>query len=466
MRITMWIAGVAIVGATFGLAQPPLEITGILGGEKPIAIVNGKMLQVGEEIDGVEVLEIGQYEVKFRYEGQVFAREVGKKEDKEESHDGYRGALKEKLDTEEPTVDLLRSVLASFPYERGERCTFDESRRMLEFLEASNVGSHDGGRSVAGILKSGYEVTIWPHSYDKPYCHGIRFGRTYSGGRYYGSTKAYFEICKDELPEPEAVPVARVEPTEQPEPRPTRRAPAAKPAPAVRSTAPRAAAQPQPEGDAGQQFSGFIQYSAKFAFGKDLKAGDYVKYSMMGEEDNPFYDSSMEVYRKQGHEVWVKEVIERNEVHYVVDLSRMKLVRAFGVAGGAETDIPLADEKNIQQLYDQFNEMTGGGAMGRGTRFERAKELKDITVPAGTFRCSLVEPYMPPEQTQGMMPEHVEMWKGVSRICFSEKVPRLLPFMKILAGIQQMASFDALQMGNGGIVKFGSFELAEYRKGK
>jgi len=63
------------------VAQPDLEVSGIVVGEgESLAIVNGKMVKAGDEIDGVKVIEIGEGAVKFKYKDDVFIKQLGERD--------------------------------------------------------------------------------------------------------------------------------------------------------------------------------------------------------------------------------------------------------------------------------------------------------------------------------------------------------------------------------------------------
>ena len=49
--IVIWVVGLSLIYLNMSLAQPDLEVTGTIGGEEPIAIVNGEGVKVGDEVD-------------------------------------------------------------------------------------------------------------------------------------------------------------------------------------------------------------------------------------------------------------------------------------------------------------------------------------------------------------------------------------------------------------------------------
>jgi hypothetical protein len=58
-------------------APPSLRLSGVLWDEtKPIAILNGKPLTVGEEVDGARVVKIDLDGVKVRYNGREYVLSV------------------------------------------------------------------------------------------------------------------------------------------------------------------------------------------------------------------------------------------------------------------------------------------------------------------------------------------------------------------------------------------------------
>jgi len=57
-------------------AKLRLEVSGTIGGKEPRAIVNGKLMKVGDVVGGAEIIAIDENSVKFKYENMVFFRAV------------------------------------------------------------------------------------------------------------------------------------------------------------------------------------------------------------------------------------------------------------------------------------------------------------------------------------------------------------------------------------------------------
>jgi hypothetical protein len=93
-----------------------------------------------------------------------------------------------------PSENVIRAELREFNYNRGYT-SISEAKEILIFLGAEEI-SLSTSKYVSGKFGSGAEITIWPNTYDKANCYGIRFGKPLSGRPYFGSNDSYFEVCK------------------------------------------------------------------------------------------------------------------------------------------------------------------------------------------------------------------------------------------------------------------------------
>jgi hypothetical protein len=76
-------AGTTTPGATEpAIEWPLLSLSGIVGrGENGAAIISGRVLGVGETIDGVELIRIERQGVTLKYEGRTRFLKVGRQTD-------------------------------------------------------------------------------------------------------------------------------------------------------------------------------------------------------------------------------------------------------------------------------------------------------------------------------------------------------------------------------------------------
>ncbi|UCD15800.1 MAG: DUF805 domain-containing protein [Candidatus Omnitrophota bacterium] len=58
---------------------PDIHVTGVIYDGEPVVIINGKVAKEGDSVDGVEVIEVSEEEVKLKYQGNIFVRKLGVK---------------------------------------------------------------------------------------------------------------------------------------------------------------------------------------------------------------------------------------------------------------------------------------------------------------------------------------------------------------------------------------------------
>jgi len=68
------------------LAKSGIEVTGIIHKDTPIAIINDKIVQEGDEIDGYLIEKIGSNYVKLRYENKLIVKNVTGKQLSQETN--------------------------------------------------------------------------------------------------------------------------------------------------------------------------------------------------------------------------------------------------------------------------------------------------------------------------------------------------------------------------------------------
>ena len=206
------------------------------------------------------------------------------------------------------------------------------------------------------------------------------------------------------------------------------------------------------------------QYTVPYRFDKALKVGNWVKYQIVREGEEP-QEMELKVTTKEGRGVWIVEKVAGNEFHLLVDLNKMKLLKCFRIdeKGEKESVTPLGDEelaKIIEMGKKQMEkEMTDiiGWEKGAG---------KEKVVAAGSiFECSYLEPKFSEEYI-----ERIEDYgttvievKEKSRLYFSKDIPRLLPMQIAFGWMPFIETFEEVK---GGFVKSAqmNLELVGYRE--
>ena len=87
--------------------------------------------------------------------------------------------------------------LKLFKFSGDHVATAEEANAMLLWLGATITGRDPGDGWVTGRLRPDLEITIWPKTYGKDRCYGVRFGNPDAGGV---TPESYFEVCRNQSP--------------------------------------------------------------------------------------------------------------------------------------------------------------------------------------------------------------------------------------------------------------------------
>lgn len=85
-----------------------------------------------------------------------------------------------------PSKATLKAALDGCPINADPQPTLEGAGRLLRCIGVDEF-SLQGDAYVSGLLKSGYEVTIWTDAYDKKDRYSARFGMPLPGRPYFGS---------------------------------------------------------------------------------------------------------------------------------------------------------------------------------------------------------------------------------------------------------------------------------------
>jgi len=98
------------------------------------------------------------------------------------------------LATMSPSKVILKAALDKCPKEGAPKPSLTGAKDLLECIGAEISLESEG--YVSGILKSGYEVTIWTEAYEKKDRYSARFGMPLPGRPYFASNDTYIEVQK------------------------------------------------------------------------------------------------------------------------------------------------------------------------------------------------------------------------------------------------------------------------------
>ena len=132
-------------------------------------------------------LEDGFYDVNPENDGYTFLPELVQVMIPQEVPQSYD------FTEMETTLYLCIESLESAFYIDDALATSSEAEAMLYEMGAAST-YYLVGSSPSGMCET-VEFTIWPNTYDKTNCYGIRYGATDQA--YWGSNDTYFEICEN-----------------------------------------------------------------------------------------------------------------------------------------------------------------------------------------------------------------------------------------------------------------------------
>ncbi|MCK4595259.1 hypothetical protein KAT73_00630 [candidate division WOR-3 bacterium] len=206
-----------------------------------------------------------------------------------------------------------------------------------------------------------------------------------------------------------------------------------------------------------------VQYTLKYRFDSELKVGDCIEYQLLGKGEET-EKIEIKVTAEGKGDVWIEEKMQGQEFHMLVDLDNMKLLDGYRIdeEGNKESAPSLSDEQfaqamsMIEKMKEQ--ELMGSEIIG----WKKGEGEEKVEVPAGSFTCSYLEPeyseqhekqmedYVTLMKEQGKSSEEIAEWEKGTRLYFSEKVPKLLPFFTFSFIFM---SPDAFKEVKGGLVK-------------
>jgi len=132
-----------------------------------------------------EMLGIGSWRSRTRFHRATITEIDSRREAKPE---GDSGVVRK--DQPGKPHDLRRYIFSG-----DHDANVEEARKMLLWLGATITAADPNDGWVTGRLRPDVEVTIWPKTYGKNNCYGIRFGSPKEA--YFGSNDNYFEVCRD-----------------------------------------------------------------------------------------------------------------------------------------------------------------------------------------------------------------------------------------------------------------------------
>lgn len=202
--------------------------------------------------------------------------------------------------------------------------------------------------------------------------------------------------------------------------------------------------------EAQKDMVAFMQYSAPFRFGVDLKVGDKVEYKLeSGNTNQTIY--SLEVIEETDEGIWIVEYFENNEIHFLYNLQSKKLIDIWGYdeLGNKHEPDPLEDKevnKRIQEMIDY-------AAFEKLPINFKEEESKILQYNHSQILCRF---YYPADKLGNIVKSDER-----SAMVFSGEIPKMIPFQTSLTLLNSGKDF---KHSNLGLVKYNILNLMSFKK--
>ena len=132
------------------LGQHGLDVEGVISGDKPMAIVNGEIVMVGDTINECEVIEINDSSITFKYEEETFTVKVWAPEIKKEKKNIAVGTFEAGDDYDYPSSISDLYLEAIFYADMASSFTVRNRGMACELWQEAIIASQNALGSVKG----------------------------------------------------------------------------------------------------------------------------------------------------------------------------------------------------------------------------------------------------------------------------------------------------------------------------
>lgn len=207
-----------------------------------------------------------------------------------------------------------------------------------------------------------------------------------------------------------------------------------------------------------------IQWSSKYRLGRDLQAGDWVKYQSIAEPEKTL-EIRLETDAEGGNWIIEKTTAEgaTTELHLHVGGAKMDLLGGFRVdAAGNRTEFGTTDLRKIgEEVWNTREDViTSFPVVPDKVRVYACEGYEDVTVPAGTFSAKCLDVQEEDRQILALLSRQQRWISEGTKLYLCTDVPRLIPFSEVY--LSALISPDDMMVVKGGLVKSHNYELVDY----
>jgi hypothetical protein len=200
----------------------------------------------------------------------------------------------------------------------------------------------------------------------------------------------------------------------------------------------------------------FMQLTAKYRFGNDLKVGDKVTYKKLGVEGQ---HCSLEVIENNNQKLLIKEYFD-NITYYILWDSKTKEICDF-YGYDEEKKLHKPELLNEEKLADNLNEYRTHGFLDMLPKIIKSESITTFQTREKSIPCSKYELELSDDFKQEKSKEKIDQFLEKNSFYFSSEIPKMIPFTFVTLSF--VNSLDLLTTDEG-FVKNRSLELADYSK--
>ncbi len=211
----------------------------------------------------------------------------------------------------------------------------------------------------------------------------------------------------------------------------------------------------------------YVQSTFPHRFGSDLRAGDYVQYEITDhhyQREEPEL-CSLEVTEKSGNVATIKEEFEGNILYYRIDLQSNTLLEYWGFDEDGTEQRPLLlssseVETRMQTMISQNSRANIPNLPEGITKpvFSSLTQREAFSTGNSSLNCLVRALDIP--VVEGITPEIRQAVQELTKVYFSESVPKLLPAKLMAVYLDNPEVFE----GNSGMVKQSKYQINDFHR--
>ena len=221
------------------------------------------------------------------------------------------------------------------------------------------------------------------------------------------------------------------------------------------------------EAEAQKDILAYVQSTFPYRFGNDLQAGDYVRYEITdqhSENEDPEL-CSLEVTQRIGDVATIREEFDGNILYYRIDLQNNTLLEYWGFDEDGTEQRPLllsSSEVETRMLtMKSQNTRASNPSLPQDIAmpvFASLTQRENISLGRSSLNCLMRALDVP--IVEGISPEIRQAVQELTKVYFSESVPKLLPAKLMAVYLDNPELFE----GNAGLVKQSKYQVNDFHR--